>query len=394
MEKTHTTQQATIPFWRDERVLRVLGQIIFLIAVIVFGYYIYNNMITALAKQGMTPSFAFLNQTAGFDIGERLIEYERADFNKRAVLVAVLNTVQVSIVGIILSTILGVFLGIARLSTNFLVAKLSSIYLEILRNIPLLVLLIFWYTGIFITLPRVKEAISLGTSIFISNRGMVIPWGIPTETWRAYLIVLGVGIVLSAIVNWQLNLVGKRTGRPPLVTLWTIITFLAVAIIGWIALPQSPLTLDLPTLQGLNFKGGYTFSPEYLALLSGLVIYTAAFVGEIVRAGILSVSKGQIEASRALGLNAFQTLRLIVFPQAMRVIVPPLTSQYLNLTKNSSLAVAIGYPDLFAIAGTMHNQTGRSVEVIALMMGIYLSTSLITSVFMNFYNKKIKLVER
>ena len=258
----------------------------------------------------------------------------------------------------------------------------------------MLVLLIFWYTGIFITLPRVKEAISLGTSIFISNRGMVIPWGIPTETWRAYLIVLGVGIVLSAIVNWQLNLVGKRTGRPPLVTLWTIITFLAVAIIGWIALPQSPLTLDLPTLQGLNFKGGYTFSPEYLALLSGLVIYTAAFVGEIVRAGILSVSKGQIEASRALGLNAFQTLRLIVFPQAMRVIVPPLTSQYLNLTKNSSLAVAIGYPDLFAIAGTMHNQTGRSVEVIALMMGIYLSTSLITSVFMNFYNKKIKLVER
>ncbi|MBT3389025.1 MAG: ABC transporter permease subunit [Chloroflexi bacterium] len=394
MEKTQTTQQATIPFWRDERVLRVLGQIIFLIAVIVFGYYIYNNMITALAKQGMTPSFAFLNQTAGFDIGERLIEYARADFNKRAVLVAVLNTVQVSIVGIILSTILGVLLGVARLSTNFLVAKLSSIYLEILRNIPLLVLLIFWYTGIFITLPRVKEAISIGTSIFISNRGMVIPWGIPTETWRTYLIILGVGLVLAAIVNWQLNLVGKRTGRPPLVALWTTITFLVVAIIGWIALPQSPLTLDLPALQGLNFKGGYTFSPEYLALLSGLVIYTAAFVGEIVRAGILSVSKGQIEASRALGLNAFQTLRLIVFPQALRVIVPPLTSQYLNLTKNSSLAVAIGYPDLFAIAGTMHNQTGRSVEVIALMMGIYLSTSLITSVFMNWYNKKIKLVER
>ena len=390
--KKYSTEEA-IPFWRDERVLRVLGQIIFLIVVVGFFYYIYNNMITALAAQGMTPSFAFLSNTAGFDIGEQLIEYVRSDSYGRAILVGLLNTVYVSIVGIFFSTILGVILGVARLSKNFLVAKLSSIYLEILRNIPLLVLLVFWYSGVFITLPRVKESIVIG-SVYLSNRGIAVPWGIPTETWSTYLVILGAGLVAAIIVAWRLKIVGERTGRPPLTSLWVTLTFLGTGLLGWLVLPNPPLKLDYPELSGLNFSGGHVFSPEFMALLSGLVIYTAAFIGEIVRAGIQSVSKGQTEAAKALGLTGFQTLRMVIFPQAMRVIVPPLTSQYLNLTKNSSLAVAIGYPDLFSVGGTAHNQSGRAVEVIALMMGIYLSTSLLTSLFMNWYNEKIKLVER
>lgn len=392
MTKSKSSTEA-IPFWRDERVLRVLGQVIFLLLVVFALYYIFNNMISALDRQGMTPSFTFLKQVAGFDIGQRLIDYDRADSNIRAVGVGVLNTIYVSLVGIVLSTILGIVMGVARLSKNFLISKIAAIYLEILRNVPLLVLLVFWYSGIFIVLPRVKEAIEMGP-VFLSNRGVAIPWGLPTSTWSIYLVILLGGLVTAIIVGWQLTLVGKRTGRPPLVTLWSLVTFLGVALVGWIVLPENPLELTLPELTGLNFEGGFVLSPEFMALLSGLVIYTSAFIGEIVRAGILSVSKGQIEAARAVGLNGFQTLRLVIFPQALRVVVPPLTSQYLNLTKNSSLAVAIGYPDLFSVAGTMHNQSGRSVEVIALMMGIYLSTSLITSVFMNWYNKRITLVER
>ena len=387
-----STEEA-IPFWRDERVLRVLGQVIFFALVVGFFYYIYNNMITALAAQGMTPSFSFLKNTAGFDIGEQLIEYVRSDTYGRAILVGLLNTLYVSFIGIIFATIFGILLGVARLSKNFLIAKLASIYLEILRNIPLLVLLVFWYGGVFITLPRVKESIQVG-SIYLSNRGVAVPWGVPSDTWSTYLIILGAGLIAAVVVAWRLKVVGERTGRPPLTGLWAIITFLGVGLVGWFVLPQPPFQIEYPSLKGLNFAGGHVFSPEFMALLSGLVIYTAAFIGEIVRAGIMSVSKGQTEAARALGLNSFETLRLVIFPQAMRVIVPPLTSQYLNLTKNSSLAVAIGYPDLFSVGGTAHNQSGRAVEVVALMMGIYLATSLLTSLFMNWYNKKIKLVER
>ena len=394
MEKNKYSTEEAIPFWRDERVLRVLGQIFFLVFVVSFFYYLYNNMMTALAAQGMTPSFEFLKRTAGFDIGESMIEYVRSDTYGRALLVGILNTIYVSIFGIFFATILGVVLGVARLSKNFIVAKLSSIYLEILRNVPLLVLLVFWYSAVFITLPRVKEAITFGENIYLSNRGMAVPWGIPSDSWSSFLTILAIGLVIALIVAWQLKRYGEKTGRPPLTMLWSTLTFVAIGLIGWFVLPQAPLVADYPELKGLNFKGGYVFSPEFMALLSGLVIYTAAFVGEIVRAGIMSVSKGQTEAAKALGLNGFQTLRLVIFPQAMRVIVPPLASQYLNLTKNTSLAVAIGYPDLFAIGGTSLNQSGRAVEVIALMMGLYLSTSLLTSAFMNWYNKKIKLVER
>ncbi len=391
-------KQASVPFWRDERVLAWIAQIVFLVVTVAFLWYLYHNMITALAERGLLPSFHFLKLTAGFDISQHLIPYDRSSTYGRAFIVGTLNTIEVSILGIIFATILGIIIGVMRLSTNWLINKLASLYIEIIRNVPLLVLLVFWYTGVFLQLPRLKEAKFLPGPTIVSNRGIAMPWGKPTSTWHIYLYILLVGFILAAIVWWRLTLIGKRTGRMPLVSLWSTLTFLGVAALGWIGLVifahQAPLAPDLPKIQGLSTVGGLELSPEFLALLSGLVFYTAAFIAEVVRAGIQSVSKGQVEAARALGLNGFQTFRLVVFPQALRVIVPPLTSQYLNLAKNSSLAVFIGFPDLYSVAGTIHNQTGRAVEVTVLMMSIYLSFSLITSAFMNWYNKKIRFVER
>ncbi len=389
---TTASARQSVPFWRDERVLQILSQIVFLGLLVAAGYYLYHNMMTALAQRGLLPSFHWLKLTAGFDIGEHLIPYSRSSTYGRALVVGILNTLLVSFLGIIFATLLGIVVGVARLSGNWLLSRLAAFYVEALRNIPLLVLLVFWYTGIFLKFPRTKDAIVLPGPIYLSNRGVAIPWGIPTETFRTYLWVLLFAVIVAAIVAWQLILVGKRTGRPPLVTLWTFLTFMVIAVIGFIVL--KPLQWTFPELKGFNTVGGYNLTPEFSALLSGLVIYTSAYIGEVVRSGIQSVPKGQYEAARALGLDGFQTLRLIIFPQALRVIVPPLTSQYLNLTKNSSLAVFIGYPDLYSVSGTIHNQTGRAVEVTLLMMAVYLSFSLITSLFMNWYNRKIRFVER
>lgn len=381
-------------FWRDERFLQALGQAAFLLLVLFLAYALYNNMVRALQQQGLVTGFSFLQQTAGFDIGERLISYSRSSSYLRAFLVGLLNTILVSALGILFATALGMVVGAARLSTNYLVKSTARVYIEIIRNIPLLVLLIFWYTGVLLKLPKITEALILPGPIYFTNRGIAIPWGIPTASFRTYLWILTFGLLITLGRTWLLILKGRRTGRPPLVTLWSLVTFLGVAVLGWILFPQPPLTADIPYIDGLNIAAGLTLSPEFMALVSGLVIYTAAFIGEIVRAGVQSVSKGQLEAARALGLNAFQSLRLVVFPQAVRVIVPPLTSQYLNLTKNSSLAIAIGYPDLFSVSGTIFNQTGRAVEVITLIMATYLFISLLTSLFMNWYNRKVRLVER
>jgi len=392
---THSTaQNSGIPFWRDERILRILGQIAFMFALGILGYFIYANMMDGLRRQGMTLGFSFFTGIAGFDIGESLIEYSRESSYLRAFQVGLLNTALVSVVGIFLATILGVILGVARLSTNFLINRLAALYLEIIRNLALLVFLIFWYAAVFLKLPKVKEAIVWPGNILLTNRGLGIPWGIPTASFWTYAWVLAFGFFLAIGVALLLVQQGRRTGRSPLVTLWASLTFLAVAVIGWLVLPEPPLRLDLPYVKGLNLAGGKILSPEFMALTSGLVLYTAAFIGEVVRAGIMSVPKGQVEAARALGLSGFQSLRLVVFPQALRVIVPPLISQYLNLTKNSSLAVAIGYPDLFYVSSTIINQSGRAVEMISLVMLTYLSLSLLTSLFMNWYNQKIKLVER
>jgi general L-amino acid transport system permease protein len=394
MENQAPRVHSSIPFWRDVRILRIFGQVIFLLILVLFLGYLLRNMFDALQRQGLALGFSFLRQTSGFDIGEHLISYDRSSTFLRAFQVGLLNTALVSFLGILLATILGVIFGVARLSRNFLVQSLARAYIELLRNVPLLVLLILWYTGIFLKFPRINQAITLPGSVLLTNRGIAVPWGTPTETYSSYLIILGFGLVLALFVAIWLTRYGRRTGRTPLVWLWSLSAFLLVAVVGWFVLPSAALRLDAPVVQGLRMAGGKQLTPEFMALLSGLAIYTSAFIADVVRAGIQSVSKGQVEAAKAIGLNNFQVLRLVVFPQALRVIIPPLTSHYLNLAKNSSLAVAIGYPDLFSVSGTILNQSGRAVEVITLVMVIYLLISLLTSLFMNWYNRRFRFVER
>jgi len=390
-----TPEQSGIPFWRDERYLNVLAQILVFALVAGLLYSLWYNMNRSLEALGLPLSLKFLKINASFDIGEKLISYGREDTYLRAYLVGVLNTIQVAVLGVIFATILGTIIGVARLSTNWIVNRLATWYVELFRNIPLLVFLIFWYQGVFLKFPDVRNAIQVG-GVYLSQRGIAFPWGIPTDTFRTYLYILGFGVVVSIIAAVLMYRQGQKTGRMPLISLWVPLIWLVTGVIGWFVLPQAPLTFTYPQLpeKGFNIIGGRVFSPEFMALLSGLVLYTAAFIGEVVRAGIQAVSKGQVEAARALGLNGFQTLRLVVFPQALRVIVPPLTSQYLNLTKNSSLAIAIGYPDIVHVYGTIINQSGRAVEMTAIMMATYLTFSLLTSAFMNWYNKRIRLVER
>jgi general L-amino acid transport system permease protein len=386
--------RGNVPLWRDERFLRILGQVMFLILVAAVLGYLAQNMIANLRQMGLGLGFDFLRLTAGFDIGEHLIPYSRSDTYLRALEVGILNTALVSGLGILLATLIGLIVGIARLSSNFLIQLLARAYIELLRNVPLLVLLLFLYLGVFIKFPRVQEAIPLPGQILLTNRGVAIPWGLSTDSYPLYLRYLLLAVVLALGVGVGLIWYGRRTGRPPLTLLWSIATLLAVAIIGWILVPSAPLQLDTPAVQGLRLAGGKQLSPEFMALLSGLVIYTSAFIADIVRAGIQAVSHGQVEAAKSLGLSNFETLRFIVFPQAMRVIVPPITSQYLNLTKNSSLAVAVGYPELFHVSATIQNQSGRTVEMITIAMAIYLAISLLTSAFMNWYNQRVRLVER
>lgn len=388
------SQKTTTPFWRDERILQIIGQIVFILAILLLFLFIFNNMVTGLARQGMTLGFDFIRGTSGFDIGESLIGYSRSSTYWRAFQVGLLNTLKVSIVGIFLSTILGIILGVARLSSNFIINRLAAGYLELIRNLSLLVFLVFWYLGVFLKLPKVQAAVIWPGPIYWTNRGVGIPWGIPTASYPTFRLILLAGLIAAVVVFAALRTYAKRTSRTPLTLLWAVASFLIVAWIGWSILPVKPLELSLPYIKGLNLDGGLILSPEFMALTSGLVLYTAAFIGEVVRAGIQAVSKGQVEAARALGLNGFQTLQLVVFPQALRVIIPPLTSQYLNLAKNSSLAIAVGFPDVFYVSNTIQNQSGRAVEMISLVMLTYLTFSLITSLFMNWYNQRVKLVER
>ncbi len=389
-----SADRAHTPFWRDERVLRVFAQLAFLAIILLLLGYLVNNMLQALSRQGLVLGFSFLSSTAGFDIGETLIPFDRSQTYGRAFVVGLLNTVNVSVWGILFATLLGVVVGVARLSQNILVQFLARFYIEALRNVPLLVLLIFVYAGVFLNFPQIRQALRVGP-VMLSNRGVYLPWPIPTETFDDFRLFLLAGVIASAAI-WVL-LWRRHKGSGPAWPKWVWSAGVGVGLValGWVVLiAQPPLALEYPEVEGLKVSGGKRFTPEFMALWSGLVIYTAAFIADVVRAGIQSVSKGQVEAARALGLNGAQTLRLVVFPQALRVIIPPLTSHYLNLTKNSSLAVAVGYPDLFSVSGTILNQSGRALEIIALAMSIYLSLSLLTSLFMNWYNRRTRLVER
>ncbi len=394
MTTARASEHARPPIWRDERVLAVIAQIIFLILVIVVLAFMYHNMYTELSARGLTPTFSFLKLEAGFPIGETPISYSPGDTYARAFLVGVVNTIKVSVIGIILATILGVVVGVSRLSPNWLLRSIANVYIEIIRNTPLLVQLFFWFTAVMLKFPRIRQAITLPGPVYLSNRGIAMPWFRATEGFSVWLGFVIVGLIVATLVFRYRSRYQDRTGNPGYPWIFGIATWGVFLLVGWILAPGSPLVIDKPMLKGLNFEGGTSMTPEFSALLLGLVIYTAAFIAEVVRAGILAVSKGQREAAKALGLSDFQMMRYIIFPQAMRVIIPPLTSQYLNLTKNSSLAVAIGYPDLFNVAGTIFNQTGRSIEVITLIMGSYLTLSLLTSLFMNWYNRRVRLIER
>lgn len=382
--------QAT-PLWRDVRFLRVAGQVGFVLILVVLASYLYGNLTQNLTRRGLLGGFDFLRVTAGFHIPYSVIGYDPSHTYGRAFLVGLLNTLQVTVVGIILATIMGVVAGVARLSSNWLVSRLAAAYVEIVRNIPLLVQLFFWYLGVILQLPPVGESVRLPFSIYLSQRGVVLPWMNATASFGSWLPWLGLGLAAS-LALW---LVGSRyiIGIKYLL-IFSAAALVAPPVLGWLLQPSAPLGLSVPVLQRFNFQGGVTLNPEFAALLIGLVVYTGAFISENVRAGIQAVRRGQIEAARALGLSEFQILRLVVFPLALRVIIPPTTSQYLNLAKNSSLAVvATGFPDLFFVGKTVINQAGRPVEVFLLVMGSYLMMSLFTSLLMNLYNRKVRVVE-
>jgi general L-amino acid transport system permease protein len=393
---TTPSAPAAVPFWRDLRVLRALGQVIFVVLVAMVAWRLYANMRDNLARQGLVTGYDFLGSRASFDIGEPPIPYTADDPYARALLVGAINTLRVAVVGIGLATVLGVLAGVARLSPNWLVRQLATAYVLIFRNTPLLLQLFFWYFAVIVQLPPVRQSVALPGSIFLNQRGYYMPW--PTATpafagWLPWLIAAALSIVAWRFgLRWR----QRQTDRPvaPVWSLGYVLLPLLIAALGWLATPSPPLVLSVPSLQGLNFRGGLRLSPELFALLVGLVVYTGAFIAEVVRAGIQAVSRGQVEAARALGLRPGPILRLVVFPQALRVVVPPLTNQYLNLAKNSSLAVAIGFPDLFSVSGTIINQTGKAVEMILIVMLSYLSLSLLTSLLMNIYNRRIALVER
>lgn len=379
--------------WNDPDVRSVVYQVLALAAVGLIGWFLVSNTLYNLQTRNIASGFDFLSREAGFAIGEGAISFEPSDTYARAILVGLLNTLRIAVVGIILATIIGTIVGIARLSRNWLIAKLSSLYVEVVRNVPLLLQLFFWYAIITEAMPGPRAAFHPMPGIFISNRGIKLP--APSDHFAFDLAALGflLAIVLMVFVSRWAHKRQDATGLPFPVWRTGIALVLGLPIVGWV-IGGAPLELDIPRLQGFNFVGGATLTPEFAALLAGLVIYTAGFIAEVVRSGIQAVNHGQWEAADALGLKRDQVLRLVILPQALRVIVPPMTSQYLNITKNSSLAVAIGYPDIVSVANTTLNQTGQAIEGILIIMGVYLSISLSISMFMNWYNKHIALVER
>jgi general L-amino acid transport system permease protein len=382
-----------VPFWLDPKKRSLIYQFFVLCMVGLLGYYLVSNTLENLERQSIATGFGFLQKESSFEIGESLIPYSAAHSYGRALLVGALNTLFVAFVGIITTVILGTFIGMARLSSNWLVSKLASVYIEVMQDIPVLLQLFFWYAIFYETLPSPRQALNPFAHLFLCNRGVAfpIPEADPAHVFMVLALLAGCTIVY-VLRRWAKKR-QERTGRYFPVFRVSLCIIVALPLFTW-WVGGAPTKMDTPELTGFNFEGGITVSPEFIALLLGLVLYTAAFVAEVVRAGIQSVSKGQREAAMSLGLRPPLVLNLVILPQALRVIIPPLTSQMLNLTKNSSLAVAIGYPDFVSVANTTINQTGQAIEGVALIMAVYLFFSLSTSAFMNWYNKKTALVER
>ena len=372
---------------------RNLAYQVLVVAVIVgTAVWMIDNAQTAMQKRGISTGFGFLFEEAGFDIGETMISFRSTDSYLRAYGVAVLNTLKVSIAAIIGATLVGIVLGIARLSSNVLIRSLSSAYVELFRNTPQLVQIIFWYT-IITMLPRPKGAFSLFDAAYLSNRGLSIPWPAADMGYLLVLLALVAAVAGAfAMVNWA-ERHRRRTGTRIRV-LWLnagLVAGLPVAV--WFAC-GAPTAIDIPELRGFNFRGGQTLSPEFLALFLGLSLYIAAFIAEIVRSGIQSVNKGQIEAARAIGLDDGDIYRKVILPQSLRVMVPPAAAQYVSLVKNSALGVAIGYPELFNVTNTIITLSGNTIEAIGMMMAVYLTIAFSIAVLMNLYNKAVQIRER
>lgn len=357
-------------------------QVLLIGSLLVLGAWMIGNAQEAMAKRGIATGFGFLDNQAGFTIGESPISFSSTDSFLRAYGVAILNTLKVSVFAIAAATVLGAMLGIARLSSSWLLAKLASIYVEVFRNTPQLVQMIFWY-ALITRLPAPRQAFSLFEAAYLSNRGLVVPWPEPSLAWDLVLVAL----VAAPFLAWAYARRAKRAGAAAAL----IVPGLPLAV--W-ALAGAPLAFDMPQLRGFNIQGGVTLSPEFLALLLGLSLYVAAFIAEIVRSGIQSVPRGQVEAARAIGMRPRQIYRKVILPQAMRVMVPPAAAQYVSATKNSSLGVAIGYPELFSINNTIITISGNTIEAITIMMAVYLSISFAIAALMNWYNHLVRIRER
>ncbi len=382
-------KEKNIPLWRDRRVMRIALQVgIVFILVIIVGFF-GDNLVNNYQQRGLQFGFDFLNRSANFDIGEKVIPYEFDDSNALALLVGLLNSLRVIILGIIIATILGITVGIARLSDNWLASKISAVFVEILRNTPLLLQLLFWYFAVFLKLPRIDNPLIFADSIFLTNRGMNIPWFMGNQQSLIAGIVLILSIVL-AIFIWRKKtqmIVNQGVDNKLLqvVLIGIAIEFILVFLLG--------LDWQFPSINnGGNIEGGLQLSPEFAAILIGLSVYTAAYIAEVVRGGILSVDKGQWEAAKTLGLKPNLIMGLVIFPQALRVIIPSLTSEFLNLTKNSSLAIAILYSDIYGVSLTIsENVNEHSIEIVLIVMVVYLVMNLFTSLVMNWFNSRVQI---
>lgn len=378
-----------VPWWRNRRILAIIAQALVLIIVIVAIAWMGNNLLNNFQRLNLSFGFDFLDRAASFGIANPPIDYQPTDPYFRALLVGLLNSLRVMFFGIIIASILGVSVGIGRLSNNWLVSKLSGAYVEILRNTPLLLQLFFWYFAVFLRLPKIENPLVIGDRIFLTNRGLDLPWfASEFHNWLVLGAIISCGI--CGILAWNKHYQAIEQGKNPRLW-WWLIGGSAIAIILLFC-----FGIDWVTPQSANnsIQGGLNLSPEFATLLIGLGIYTSAFIAEVVRGGIQSVSQGQWEAARALGLKPSTVMQQVIFPQALRVMIPPLTSEYLNLIKNSSLAIAIGYSDLYAIGNTIFNQTGKPLEIILIIMGVYLTINLIVSLVMNRLNSSVQLKER
>jgi general L-amino acid transport system permease protein len=389
----HDREPARASWFYDPRIRGIIFQVLVAIVLVLVVYWIIGNTTENLRRANISSGFGFLNRRSGFDISQTLIEYSANSTFGRAMMVGLVNTILVAVIGMVTATIIGFIVGVGRLSRNWLIAKICTVYVEVFRNIPPLLVIFFWYLGVLAVLPGARESVDLPFGTYLNNRGFYMPMPVWGEGAWLVPVALVIALAMSFFVARKAHQRQMATGqRFPV--FWTSLALIVGLPLIALAAMGFPLTFDMPEQGAFNLVGGFAVKPEFLSLYLALSFYTASFIAEIVRAGILGVSKGQTEAAHALGIRPGPTLRLVVIPQAMRIVIPPLTSQYLNLTKNSSLAVFIGYPDLVQTGQTTMNQTGQAIEVVAIWMLIYLGLSLSTSAFMNWFNAKMALVER